>query len=53
MKVIILDNETNKKDELLKNLIGTVWTVKETEYGSVIIDTCGGIKLEKEDYEII
>ncbi|QQO40970.1 hypothetical protein 015DV002_12 [Bacillus phage 015DV002] len=53
MRVRILETETTKQDAILKNLIGTIWTVDTIHADYVTIDCCGGLELEPEEYEIV
>ncbi|MGV3127644.1 hypothetical protein ACEE74_11685 [Streptococcus orisratti] len=53
MKVRILETEKTKQDTTISGLIGTVWTVDEAHPHYVIIDCCGGVRLNKGEYEIV
>lgn len=52
-KIKILATETTKKDEIVKPLIGTIWSDYKDYNDHVIINCCGGIKLKNGEYETI
>lgn len=52
-KIKILETETTKNDEVVRPLIGTTWNTYKKYDDQVVIDCCGGIKLEKGEYETV
>jgi len=53
MKIKILETETTKNDEIVRTLIGSSWNTDKIYPTHVIIDCCGGIKLENGEFEVI
>ena len=53
MRIKILETETTTTDEVVKNLIGTIWSIEKEYEDHVIIECLGGIKLKKGEYKII
>ena len=53
MKIKIKDTASIQEDTLISNLAGTIWEAKLYKNDKVIIDACGGIVIEKDEYEIV
>lgn len=52
-KVIILDVDSTRKDEIVSSLIGTKWDAKVALDGKVVIGACGGLLLEKGEFDFV
>lgn len=50
-RIIILDVDSTRDDEIVSSLIGTKWDVKSTLTDKVVISACGGLVLDKGEYE--
>ncbi len=50
-RIIILDVDSTRGDEIVSSLIGTKWDVKSILPDQVVIDACGGLMLDKGEYE--
>ncbi|WP_107950455.1 response regulator [Lysinibacillus parviboronicapiens] len=50
-RIIILDVDSTRGDEIVSSLIGTKWDVKSTLTDKVVISACGGLVLDKGEYE--
>jgi len=53
MKIKILDTENNRKNDILRGMIGSKWNVEKIDAKWAKINCCGGMYLFEGEYEVV